>query len=340
MIARSPFSFKWDRITFAHFHGFCKDKLNEFGRKWPVSPRRNQFTSQEEYEDALELFFKVTVPEAVVDAIGANSYAKYDAILVDEGQDYHYEWYKLLNEKFLTSRDEFLVVCDKKQNIYDRELDWVDKRVNRIGLEKFKDPYVDLTSSYRMPQRVAEMSNEFSEIFELNQELKVSKIEGGAVLFHSQHIIWLNIDETQWLEFIYNSFLRLKRESYNPSDMVILLPNHKYGMECVKFFMGKNIEVNHVFEDDSEATYHPHKKAFWMGDSRLKMSTIHSFKGWELLNIVLYIPENSPDSNKKLDAIVYTAITRTRENLIVFNANKRYAKFGTKFPKKWHEQIV
>jgi len=58
-----------------------------------------------------------------------------------------------------------------------------------------------------------------------------------------------------------------------------------------------------VFEDD-EARSHPHKKAFYMGDSRLKMSTIHSFKGWELANIVLFIPKRAPDSNKKLDAIV------------------------------------
>ena len=122
--------------------------------------------------------------------------------------------------------------------------------------------------------------------------------------------------------------------------MVMLLPSHKYGKECVNFFKEKNIEVNHVFEDDEEARFHPHKKAFYMGDSRLKMSTIHSFKGWELANIVLFIPKRAPDSNKKLDAIVYTAITRTRENLIVLNANKRYSEFGEKFPKKWDEQNV
>lgn len=33
-----------------------------------------------------------------------------------------------------------------------------------------------------------------------------------------------------------------------------------------------------------------------------------------------------------------TALTRTRENLIILNANKRYDNFGEKFPKKWNEQ--
>lgn len=338
MIARSPFGFRWDKFTFTHFHGFCKDKLNEFGKKWPKSPKRTHFNSNEEYEKALDHFFRITVADSVREAILDKQYDKYDAVLIDEGQDYHYEWYSLLNDLFLKERDELLVVSDKKQNIYERELDWVDKRVTRQGLDKFKNPYIDLTHSFRMPTKVAEMSNEFSDQFELNQELRVAKIEGTPVLFHSQHIVWLNINDEQWLDYVYKSFLRLQKEEYNPSDIVILLPSHSYGKEAVSFFKSKNIEINHVFEDDSEARYHPHKKAFWMGDSRLKISTIHSFKGWELLNIILFIPKRASESNKKLDAIIYTAITRTRENLIVLNANKRYSEFGQKFPKKWTEQ--
>jgi len=338
MIQRSPFGFNWDKITFNHFHGFCKDVLNEFGQKWPSSPQRKDYRFREEYEQVLNEFFQLTVPEAVKQAIEGKQYTKYDAILIDEGQDYHFEWYDLLNNQFLTDRDELLVVIDKKQNIYERELDWVDKRVTRQGLEKFKYPYIDLTATFRMPQKVAELAKEFSEKFGLNQELKVSSIEGTLVLFHSQHIVWLNIEDEKWLDYVFNAYRRLKKEGYHPSEMVFLLPSHRYGKEAVIFFNEKNITINHVFEDDNESRFHPHKKAFWMGDSRLKISTIHSFKGWELLNIVLFIPKRAPDSNKKLDAIVYTAITRTRENLLVLNANPRYYDFGNKFPKHWDKQ--
>ena len=327
MIARSPFAFSWGQFTFTHFHGFCKDRLNEFDHKWPKSDG----VSTEE-------FFKSVVPNAVINAIQGKQQQKYDAILIDEGQDYHYEWYSMLDKYFLNSRDEVLIVCDKRQNIFERELDWLDKRVTKAGLEKFKEPYIDLTVTFRLPKKVAVMSNEFSEVFELNQELKVGKIEDNPVLLHSHHIVWLNINEDDWRDFVFNSFLRLKKEGYSPSDIVLLLPNHKLGKLAVDLFKEKNIEVNHVFEEDAETGYHPHKKAFWMGDSRLKMSTIHSFKGWELLNIVLFIPAKAPESNTKLDAIVYTALTRTRENLIILNANKRYESFGEKLPKKWNEQ--
>lgn len=338
MIARSPFAFSWGKFTFTHFHGFCKDKLNQFGQQWPISPQGEDFNDPKEYEESLEDFFKMIVPQKVIETIQGKRYDKYDAILIDEGQDYHFEWYSMLNKYFLTNRDEVLIVSDKRQNIFDRELDWLDKRVTRAGLEKFVEPYIDLTVTFRLPKKVAIMSNEFSEIFELNQELKVGKIEDNPVLLHSHHIVWINISEVEWLDYIYNAFLRLKKEGYSPSDIVILIPNHKMGKEAVQLFRNQNIEVNHVFEEDEEVKYHPHKKAFWMGDSRLKMSTIHSFKGWELLNIILFIPERASESNKRLDSIVYTALTRTRENVIILNSNKRYNSFGEKFPKNWKDQ--
>ncbi|MGB5069663.1 MAG: UvrD-helicase domain-containing protein [Flavobacteriales bacterium] len=353
MIARSPFNFDWNQITFTHFHGFCKDQLNAAGKSWPAD-HTTEHMSREERERALEVVFRNTVPEAVIDAIQDREYMRYDAILIDEGQDYYYEWYAMLNEHFMTTRDEMLIVCDKRQNIFERELDWLDKRVTRKGLEKFKDPYIDLTVTFRLPANVAVMTNEFSELFGLNQELKVGPLEKNPVLLHSQHIVWRNIESADWKDNIQDAFKRMKREEYSASDMVILLPSHALGMEAVKLFEDQGIQVNHVFDSPEEETaiekvatnsarkkqrhFKSHKRAFWMGDGRLKMSTIHSFKGWELLNIVLFIPDHYVESTAQLDSIVYTAMTRTRENLIVLNANARYKEFGEKLPKHWHKQ--
>jgi hypothetical protein len=337
MIARAPFSFSWGKISFNHFHGFCKDRLNEFERNWPKSPQRQEFDSKEEFEASLENFFRLVIPSAVVQGIEGKAYQKYDAILIDEGQDYYFEWYSMLTNHFLSQRDEVLIVCDKRQNIFDRELDWLDKRVTKVGLEKL-GPYIDLTVTLRLPKRVALLTNEFSELFGLNQDLKVGKIEDLPIAVHSQHVIWLEILESEWLAKVLGTFKRLKKANYSASDMVFLLPSHELGMQAVEMFKSQNIEVNHVFEEHSGSNSRSHKKAFWMGDGRVKMCTIHSFKGWELVNVILYIPPHGPESNKKLDSIIYTALTRTKENLIVLNANPRYAEFGAKLPKKWEEQ--
>lgn len=323
MVQRSPFEFNWKSFTFGHFHGFCKDILNEFGEKWPKEAGEGEAT------------FREIVPNKVMEVIKRGYYEKYDAIYIDEGQDYHIEWYTML-QKFLTDRDELVVVCDKKQNIYGRSMDWLDKR--RKGVEKFGD-WIELKTVVRMPEGVAEITKRFSEEFNLSQDVRVENIQ-RPYLFNQyiEHTVWENINENDWLVKVDSSYELVKKSatSNHVSDTVILLPNKDYGIECVKHFTEKKrMKVNHVFENEEEVRYHRHKKAFWMGDSRLKMSTIHSFKGWEVLNVIMLIPSEYYGSAELFYRQLYVAMTRTRQNLIVLNANERLKEFGEKLPNRW-----
>jgi hypothetical protein len=323
MVARSPFGFNWDRFTFGHFHGFCKDILNEFGEKWPNESGGDEVT------------FREIVPNKVLEVINKGDYIKYDAIFIDEGQDYYIEWYNMLCH-FLTNRDEVVVVCDKKQNIYNREMEWLDKR--RSGVEKFGE-WIELKTIVRLPEKIAGITRVFSEKFNLNQDVRVDKVERPDLFNqYEEHSVWWNIEEKDWLVKVNEGFdiIKEKGTSAHGSDTVILLPDKNFGLECVNHFETKeNMKVNHVFENEEEQRYHKHKKAFWMGDSRLKISTIHSFKGWEVLNVILYIPENYYGEDDVYDKVVYTAMTRTRQNLIVINANNRYFEFGDTLSKTW-----
>jgi len=323
MVQRSPFEFSWKQFTFNHFHGFCIDILNEFGEKWPTD------------NEGEDIVFREIVPNMVLDVIKRGDYQKYDAIFIDEGQDYYIEWYHMLCQ-FLTNRDELVVVCDKKQNIYGRNMEWLDKR--RSGVEKFGD-WIELRTVVRMPEGVAEISKRYSEKFDLNQDVRIENIQRPD-LFNQyvEHTVWENISEQDWLTKIDNAYELIKKNatSNHISDTVILLPNKNYGNECVQHFeKTKNLKVNHVFESEEESRYHRHKKAFWMGDSRLKISTIHSFKGWEVLNVIMFIPSKYYGSKELFDRQVYVAMTRTRQNLIVLNANERYREFGESLPNRW-----
>ena len=60
----------------------------------------------------------------------------------------------------------------------------------------------------------------------------------------------------------------------------------------------------------------------YKGDSRVKLCTIHSFKGWEGRLLVIYISNAS-------HAVVYTAITRSKRHtdgsyLTIVSSNDRY----------------
>ena len=55
------------------------------------------------------------------------------------------------------------------------------------------------------------------------------------------------------------------------------------------------------------------KVGFWLNAGMIKLSTVHSFKGWEIHTLFLLIDERSTFE------LVYTGITRARQNIIIIN---------------------
>lgn len=119
---------------------------------------------------------------------------------------------------------------------------------------------------------------------------------------------------------------KLLHQGVHPSDMVVLLPNHPLGLQFVQQMQQAGFEVNHVFSpnpDDKRQKY-----AFWMGDSRLKACTIHSFKGWEIAHVIAVLADDSKNGSVPLDMQTYVAITRAKSSLKVLNLVDRYRAFG------------
>lgn len=83
-----------------------------------------------------------------------------------------------------------------------------------------------------------------------------------------------------------------------------------------------------VFKSDSDySKIRDSKKLnFFMNTGTIKISTIHSFKGWES-EVVFLILEKNNESSSSFDELLYTGLTRTRSNLIVINlGNQEYHK--------------
>jgi hypothetical protein len=319
-VARARYGFDWEMIEFNHFHGFCKNYLNENDIKWPDDIG---YTSDE--------FLSLVVPQTVIDEKkkGKNRKSReYDAILIDEGQDFEKLWYDMLC-LFLNNNDELLLVLDEKQNIYSRDNSWTDS----MNGTKFRGRWRILKESYRIPYLLLEKVNLFAEQYLPN--IGSTPIPNSYQTdFYDPHYIWRNLNGTSIVDKVDSAFNWLTRKKgIHPQDIIILLPTHQVGWSLVKYFNEKKIQVNHVFEDDTND--HQHKRSFWMGDSRLKMSTFHSFKGWELMNVILIIPPDGSGSEPELDSLIYTSLTRTRSNLIVFNRHSKYVEYGNTWPETW-----
>jgi superfamily I DNA/RNA helicase len=341
LIDQVPIEFNQENINFNHFHGFCKDIIADAGLKSPNSKMKNWM--EWSLPDVNNLFEEDMYNDTI------RKY-RYDAILIDEGHDFQSEWIKCLS-RFLGKRNEMLFVCDEKQNIYKRDMNWIEEPKSL-----FRGRWGELNKVYRLPPLIGEIASSFR----INFGLAVTPLECDGFYQTTfdeigliPHLVWKNILESDWLENIYSEYTIIKQALSNMqnghvSDIVILVPTTRKGLRAVKRFEKEKIEINHVFNgneeeniflDEIERKKRNHKKSFWVKDGRLKMCTIHSFKGWEAPHVIMLIPDKhtwkSADINHDLDTIVYTAMTRTRMNLIVLNCNDRYSEFGKKYSSTW-----
>jgi len=74
--------------------------------------------------------------------------------------------------------------------------------------------------------------------------------------------------------------------------------------------------------------------AFFQGDARVKLTTLHSFKGWETRALVVQI---STAKSAEALSLVYAGITRLKTTdagsyLTVINTTQELAEYGKKWP--------
>ena len=90
-----------------------------------------------------------------------------------------------------------------------------------------------------------------------------------------------------------------------------------------------------MFKRDKDAIEHNKRIHFTMEVDGLKMSTIHSFKGWESYNVILFLEPELQDrqvycvsARENVPELIYTAITRAKESLFIVNlGNDKYDEF-------------
>lgn len=109
-----------------------------------------------------------------------------------------------------------------------------------------------------------------------------------------------------------------ERYSTNASKFLDYLEKHKEGITAFRKGFGATRQSNNLKMIRNNKKLH-----FHMNSGTVKVSTIHSFKGWESETIFLIL-ENF-NFQMTFDEILYTGITRSRANLILINyGNKDY----------------
>ena len=164
---------------------------------------------------------------------------------------------------------------------------------------------------------------ELKKLIEIDDENKSSKRDFYKEIYDLiREQVRCNKCEKLNLECFYQIHKRinqLKMEGNNEQDIAIVIPYRWEVEQLSKYLESKKLKTICVNTRNE-------KVKFDRFDRRIKISTIHSFKGYELSNIIVLTEHNN--SNLFNPEIIYTSLTRSTNKLVFINRNEDYSKFG------------
>ena len=339
-LGKIPADFLWNRFTISNYHSFF------------VSQARNHLVEMED----LACFANTDFFEDVKDRL-----PKYSAILIDEVQDYEYNWLKILEKYFLEEGGEFVLFGDSKQNIYRRQLDKdMEIRTPITG------PWTSRLNTGRRfdNPRIASLAMSFQRFFfpdqatdDIQQQLEIGFTSESEVYYEPipQEVTWEGVAD-RCIQLIFDKHQDKSRTVILSQTYPLLRALEKQiltitGAPCMTTFETK-AEYDKFLEEAMGKTDSPRfqesikrvrdnkKLHFSMESELLKVSSIHSYKGWDADNVILIIqPEDAydilgDDALGGRPELIYTAITRAKKNLYVLNmGNGKFDAFFRSYNK-------
>ncbi len=269
---------------------------------------------------------------------------KYDTILIDEGQDFEYNWFEIIKKYFLANDSEYVIFADEKQNIFKRKLENKKPKTNIVGAWDQK-----LNKSFRLTTKIAELAKAYQVYFySKDYEIDEIEVQSETPQLGFEPIQYIMFSKDEYVENIFQSVKTyLSHHNIHPNDVCILCERISL-LRQLNDLIQSDLHEKSITTFESSAVYNlllaefkkripkevlddvrrSKKINFIMNPGYTKLSTIHSFKGWEINTLVLVIYEPD-DKSLALNELVYTALTRCRNNLLVINLGIK--KFDTFF---------
>lgn len=273
---------------------------------------------------------------------------KYDAILIDEYQDYDDLWISNIQKivKPKNEGGELVFFCDEKQSLYERESSDGNEKfssknsnweimpprdfrgnihtaylANAFQNEYLKSKYEYApvkTSNRASMEKLASISYLYcSDIFERDQSSQeICNFLQVTLGINIQDVCFIAKEGEQLRSL--NDFLNIGNTVYNKTNTMIETTEEYNNL--AKTRSGKSLS-NAV-----QALRKPLKEKFFgLIPEKVTLSTVASFKGWEADIICLLISRKDVDRQK--NETIYTGLTRARKHLIIINDDKIYDDF-------------
>ena len=270
-----------------HFHGLCKEAADRYGYAL------HDTSGKDYYEEVL--------PEVLLDAseeIGR----VYDAIIVDEGQDFKLNYWISL-EPLLKEDGYLYIFYDSNQNLY-------SGASNFGGL--IQEPPFSLTRNCRNTKSIHQLVSQFHN----NPKALTADGPDGRlpeqIVYHS---------ENELLRQMQKLLHHLVSEEYVDSqDIVILTPHSEERSRLKPGTRLGNFVLTSRQEQRSNA---------------IQVTSIHRFKGLERLLVILAEIDSKTQYNAEM--LMYVGCSRARTHLIIMQDANAPQELAAKLKQFTHE---
>lgn len=312
-------------IVFVNFHSWCKQVCMDVG--W-----------SDRYDDLWKSGGAGTVldtelPQLVASASGMDDAPRYDAILVDEGQDYRPLWWNTLR-RFLKPGGEMLLVADATQDVYGTAGAWTDDTMSGAG---FRGAWAQLDVSYRLPPAALPLVRDFVTRYLPKKGAELPALAQGALDLSPAQLRWVQCGSDEAIRTCVFELQRMMQQTGSTdlanADITFLASDVVTGNNVVAALQDCEIASVATFAHDKQERRRE-KMAFYMGDARIKATTVHSFKGWETPLLVIHIDATAGAQSL---ALIYVGLTRLKRRasgscLTVVCSNIELVDFGRTWP--------
>jgi hypothetical protein len=262
-----------------NFHDTCRLLCRKAGIPFEIPANRG----------ATGAFYRKEAPRLLSMAGGLVREFGFDSIIVDEGQDYHYEWWDSLARICQPDGDRcrLAIFHDQSQNVF-RKAD--DTASLPPGLINFS-----INRSWRNTRQIFEHAVALSG---LGKNVDLAGMVEGALPDISQPVMPSGI-----FGAVIKKLLSLLESGLEPGEIALLCPSAKSEAFC-------------LLRDQTQIPITTHF-GDWAAGARPLISTWRKFRGLEARAVVLFDLGDPASIGAQTPADLFTAATRAREFLSI-----------------------
>jgi hypothetical protein len=245
----------------------------------------------------------------------------YDAVLIDEGQDFEAHWLRLVSLLINADTQSLLLVEDRAQTIYQRKRSYLqDTGLSFQGRSKV------LSINYRNTQQIVKFAWEFYRKHSMFKNKVVNReLEGEIIAPQStkrkgpEPGIVKAVNFFEEMRIVARSIKKLHIDKKVPLEDILILyrvkRTHKYPIIDIIKRSLKDEGLPYFWITENDVS----KRSYAKDDGRVKISTIDSSKGLDFRAVFIVNVDSMPfplEENKEREvSLLYIGMTRAKEFL-------------------------